>query len=197
MRIGDGKVTPLDVRVIAATNQPLEEALERGLFRWDLFHRLNVLQLRLPPLREHSEDVLPLANHFTDEFCSDERLAEQIKATLQKYENVLTGCLWPGNCRQVQNLIKRVVALVKTMTADSVEQEIKDLFDESFRNAVGSATPARQRPSSYLKGTLTHLESELIWQQYRELGGSKKELARKLGINRSTLWRKLKRDEFK
>ncbi len=197
MRVGDGKVTPLNVRVIAATNQPLEEAVGCGLFRTDLYYRLNVLQLRLPPLREHPEDVLLLIRCLIDERCVNQELADQLKTILQKYESILTRYPWPGNVREVQNLVKRVIALVKTVTGDTVEQEIRDLLDETFNNTIVSALLTKSRVPGNLKEALTNLESELIWQQHQESGGSKVELARKLGINRSTLWRKLKRDEFK
>ena len=195
MRIGDGKVTPVDVRVIAATNKPLEQALQEGVFRWDLYYRLNVLQLRLPALKEHLEDVILMASAFVDKWCSNQHLAGQIKQILQKYESLLINFRWQGNVREVQNLIKRVVALVETMAGGSVEQEIKVLLEEMF-----SASPpfsARSAKGGGLKTKIADYERELILQHNKEHGGSKALLAKRLGIGRTTLWRKLNRPESK
>jgi transcriptional regulator, propionate catabolism operon regulatory protein len=191
MRVGDGKVTPVDVRVIAATNQPLEEALQKNLFRWDLYHRLNVLRLRLPPVREHPEDVLKLASAFVDQYCSNQQLASQVKEALRKYESLLIRHSWPGNVRELQNLMKRIVALVETMKGDSLEQEMKDLFEETFRETPNLSAFAKAQRRGGLRGALAELERELILQEYEESRLSKKELARRLGIGRTTLWRKL------
>ena len=192
MRLGDAKITPVNVRVIAATNRPLENALQQGLFRWDLYHRLNVLQLRLPPLREHPEDILPLADSFITQWCPQRRLAQKMKEVLAKYEGVLAGYAWPGNVRELQNLLRRVVALVGTMTGDSVEQEIRELLEENFGSARACMQPAKQSLPELPKVTLAELNTELIRRRHDEWRGSKAELARRLGIGRTTLWRRLK-----
>jgi propionate catabolism operon transcriptional regulator len=191
MRLGDAKITPVNVRVIAATNRPFENALQQNLFRWDLYHRLNVLQLRLPPLREHPEDILPLADHFITQWCAQRRLAQKIKEALARYEDLLTLYGWPGNVRELQNLLRRVVALIGTMTGDSVDQEIRELLEENFGNTPPLVSAAKRSPGMP-KFTIADQNTELIRRQHDEWRGSKAELARRLGIGRTTLWRRLK-----
>ena len=190
MRIGDGKVTPVDVRVIAATNRQLEKSLHEGLFRWDLYYRLNVLQLRLPALREHVEDVPVMASALVDKWCCNLHLARRIKQILKKYENLLLCYQWPGNVRELQNVIKRLVALVETMEVGSVEQEIRPLLEEMF--GAFTPLPIKQAQKSDLKATLADYEREVILKQSEELHVNKTILAKRLGIGRTTLWRKLK-----
>jgi transcriptional regulator, propionate catabolism operon regulatory protein len=194
MRVGDGKVTPVDVRVVAATNQSLEDAVKQNAFRWDLYHRLNVLRLVLPPLREHQEDVLPVADALVDKSCCDQRLADQIKEVLKKYKTTLEVYPWPGNVRELQNLVKRMVALLQTSTGESIDKEVGDLLDETFSNILASMPITKSYVSANLKTMMSYLENELISQQYQESQGSKKDLAQKLGMNRTTLWRKLNKN---
>ena len=193
MRVGAAKVTPVDVRVIAATNSPLEHAVQQGLFRWDLYQRLNVLQLRLPPLREHPEDLLPLINHFVNQGCPDQPLARNIIKLLSKYKKLLTGYAWPGNVRELQNLMRRVVVLVGTMPSDSVEQEIRELLADNFGNAFAFSRSMTRADQGIPKTTVDDVTTELIRQQYKEWQGNQAELARRLGIGRTTLWRRLKK----
>ena len=197
MRVGDGKVTLVDVRVIAATNRPLEKAVQQGYFRLDLYHRMNVLQLKLPALREHPADVLALASTFVNQWCPNQQLTTKIIAVLVKYEGLLTHYSWPGNVRELQNLIRRVVALVGTMVEGTVEQEIEDLLNEAFADTLVFVPPIKSRNNCDLKTTITGLERELISMNYDELGGNKTKLAKRLGIGRTTLWRKLKEVESK
>jgi PAS domain S-box-containing protein len=195
MRVGDAKVTPVNVRVIAATNRPLEEVVQQGLFRWDLYHRLNVLRLRLPPLREHPEDVLPLADGFIAKWCPNPVHANQMKEILSKYESLLTAYAWPGNVRELQNLLRRMVSLIGRMTGESIEQEIRELLSETVGNSLALAFPMRWNGQGNLKLNLKGVASELIRRQHAELQGNKKELTRRLGISRTTLWRRLKEAE--
>ena len=197
MRLGDAKVTPVNVRVIAATNRPMESALQQGLFRWDLYHRLNVLQLWLPPLREHPEDILPLADSFITQWCSHRRLAARMKEALAKHERWLVGYPWPGNVRELQNLLRRIVALVGTMTGESVEQEIRELLEENFSHPLSAQRPAPAFEPGLPKTTVAAMTAALIDRQYDQWQGSKSELARRLGIGRTTLWRKLKQKELR
>ena len=192
MRIGDGKVIPVDVRVIAATNKRLEEALQEGRFRLDLYHRLNVLQLALPPLRERSEDLLPLAHMVLHRVCPDQDLACKVEAMLLNQAPLLHGYSWPGNIRELQNLIKRIVVSVESIDHDSLKSEVEALLHE----ALGYSRPAQENGVSQpfsgdLKKILTSVEQELIRQKREEFTGNKTQLAKKLGIGRTTLWRKL------
>jgi PAS domain S-box-containing protein len=197
MRIGDAKITPVNVRVIAATNRPLERDVQKGIFRWDLYHRLNVLQLRLPALREHAGDILALAEHFIAQWCPDRRLASRIREALARLEPLLMGYSWPGNVRELQNLLRRVMALVGTGEGDAVEQEIRELLAESFANPLATEASVPGRSQGRLKATMKHVAAELVRRQQEESNLSKKALARKLGIGRTTLWRRLKEAEGK
>lgn len=192
MRVGDSRVIPVDVRIIAATNQPLEEALQKGYFRRDLYHRLNVLELRLPPLRERSEDILPLIRAFLRDCCINQDLASRIEAILREQKSLLLSYHWPGNVRELQNLVKRIVALVEPQAENSLEAQISNLLREALGGSTAATPegiPLTLRGS--LKETLEHIERHIIVQQYRQLKGNKTELARTLGIGRTTLWRKL------
>jgi transcriptional regulator, propionate catabolism operon regulatory protein len=195
MRVGDAKITPVNIRVIAASNRPLEKDVQKGLFRWDLYHRLNVLQLKLPALREHPEDILALADSFITQWCPNRRLASQISKELSRHEARLMGYSWPGNIRELQNLLRRVMALAGTMEGDHVEQEIRELLAETFANPLALQPPMRLRGRGNLKSDLKSVAYEMIHKQHGEWHGSKKELAKKLGIGRTTLWRMLKDSE--
>jgi len=110
-RVGDDETTKVDVRVVAATNRNLEEEVAAGRFREDLYYRLSVFPIELPPLRERSEDIGPLAMHFLDSICADLgrdplALTKQQTATLQEQQ-------WPGNIRELRNVIERAVILTK------------------------------------------------------------------------------------
>ena len=107
------------------------------------------------------------------------------------------GYQWPGNVRELQNLLRRVVALVGTVEGASVEREIREVIAETFTNPLAVETPLPQRGRGNLKSTLRHVASELVRKQQEESRVSKKELARKLGIGRTTLWRRLKEAETK
>ena len=192
MRVGDAKITPVNIRVIAASNRPLEKDVQKGLFRWDLYHRLNVLQLKLPALREHPEDILALADSFITQRCPNRRLANQIRKELSRHEARLMGYSWPGNIRELQNLLRRVMALVGTMEGNHVEQEIGELLAETFANSLALQPPMRRVGKRNIKSAIKSFANEMIHKEQEEWPGSKKELAKELGICRTTLWRRLK-----
>jgi propionate catabolism operon transcriptional regulator len=192
MRVGDAKVTPINVRVIAATNRPLESAVQQGIFRADLYHRLNILQLRLPPLREMPEDILPLAYSFVTKWCSSHPLANQIKGALSRHEPLLIKYSWPGNIRELQNLIRKILALVITTKSEGLEKEIKELLDESLGSPLAVAPSNKDLKQNNSSGRLKDITAEIIRQQYKEWQGSKSAFAKKLGIGRTTLWHMLK-----
>jgi transcriptional regulator, propionate catabolism operon regulatory protein len=195
MRVGGAQLTPVNVRVIAATNRSLEKALQQGLFRWDLYHRLNILPLRLPALRDRPEDLIPLASSFVAQSCANQKLANQIREVLLKYEGLLTGYSWPGNVRELQNLLRRIMALVGTLREGRIEEVIREQFKESFDYPLTLEQPNHGVKGGNLKETLTEITFELLHQQDKAFLGNKKELAKKLGIGRTTLWRKLKKRE--
>ncbi|MCE5264626.1 MAG: sigma 54-interacting transcriptional regulator [Deltaproteobacteria bacterium] len=194
MRVGGAKVTPVDVRVIAATNRSLEAALRQGLFRWDLYHRLNILPLRLPALCERREDILPLANAFVAQASLPQGMAQRIMATLATEEALVHAYPWPGNVRELQNLLRRIVALCGSAKEGAVEAVVSEQLRESLSPPLTLA-PALPAPGANLKEALKGIAATLLDEQEKAFGGSKAELARKLGIGRTTLWRKLKKRE--
>ncbi|MGM0466966.1 MAG: sigma-54-dependent transcriptional regulator, partial [Acidobacteriota bacterium] len=123
-RVGGTEEIPVDVRIISATNQDLKEKLKQGTFREDLFYRLNVITLNMPPLRERKEDIPPLVNHFLKKHC--EKTGIQIKRIAPEVFSVFESYPWPGNIREVENIIERIVAIEEreTITKKSLPDEL-------------------------------------------------------------------------
>ncbi|MHB1651766.1 MAG: sigma 54-interacting transcriptional regulator [Desulfitobacteriaceae bacterium] len=187
MRLGGERVNPVDVRVIAATNKDLREMMSRGAFREDLFYRLDVLRLRLPPLRKHKEDISQLVDHYLTKVsrrCQKERpkVSREGVALLQDYD-------WPGNIRELENVVERLVVLSRSnlLADDEVKTVLAgdDLLSELEERTVQDKNT---RP-----GSLSLLEKEAIQQALKDSGHSYTKAAQILGIDRSTLWRKLKK----
>lgn len=178
-RVGSNNTTMLDVRVLAATNRNLLEMVEQGKFRSDLFYRLNVIQIDLPPLRERREDVLPLARFFLQKFAA--RLRKPGREFTAEALSKLKSHDWPGNVRELENAIERAVAL-------STEREIglREL-PEALHKTV---RPAAQRNGEL---TLEEVEKRHILATLAHCQGNYDEAARVLAIGRTTLWRKLKK----
>ena len=179
-RLGDVRDRPVNVRLIAATNKSLRARVESAEFREDLYFRLNVLQVVLPPLRERAQDTEILAAHFLEHFCKKcgrppMQLAPEVLALLKSYP-------WPGNIRELKNVIERMVVM-----AEGPELALEDVpYDLRGQPAAGS--PAAADPLR----SLAELEREHIDRVLAHTGGNKKEAARLLGIDRSTLYAKLK-----
>ena len=178
-RVGGEETLEADVRLIAASNRDLQEAIGQGAFRSDLYYRLNVIPVHLPPLRKHPEDVPVLAQHFVDR-CA-ERLDRHIEGFSDEAMNAMVRYTWPGNVRELENMIERVVVLSRSGTV-----QLGDLPDP-LRDAAGNRT------SSVTPGTLQQMERQCIREALRDAGGNKKLAARKLGIHRSTLYAKMRR----
>jgi len=173
--------------VIAATNQNLEEAIEDRRFRADLYYRLNVIPLEVPPLRERNEDIPSLVEHFL-EMMARERGSE-VGAISEEALELLCKHDWPGNVRELENLIERL-----TVLRGKGRIEVSDLPAVPFR----SGTP---RPSSLrlpneglsLRAEVERLENDLILQALDKTQGNKNRAARLLGLNRTTLLEKIKK----
>ncbi len=174
-RVGETRSFGVDVRIVCATHRDLAEGVRRGTFREDLFYRLKVLTLRVPPLRERREDVLPLACHFLRE--ESPKLRRFTPAAKQR----LLAYAWPGNVRELQNAVKHGAAL-----AQPPEVDVSDLPDE----IVAAPSPAAG-PRDALR-PLSEVEREHVLRVLDACGGSQTEAARVLGIARNTLWRKLR-----
>jgi DNA-binding NtrC family response regulator len=186
--VGGGESVPIDVRVIAATHRNLEQLVKEGTFREDLYYRLDVIPIELPPLRERREDIGLLAEHFRKEFnARDGRLVPgftpEVLARLQTYD-------WPGNVRQLENAIERLVLLAgnRTVTLDDLPPNLRgDVVDVS-------AGRLDLPPSGVdLRMLLAQLEDRFIKQALARTGGNKNRAAELLGMNRTTLVEKLRR----
>jgi len=178
--VGEERVRKVDVRVLAATHRDLEEEVRAGRFREDLFYRLNVVHLRVPPLRERPEDVPVLARHFLARFA--ERFGLPSLHAPDALLHRLAGHAWPGNVRELENAIERLVALSPPEGLD-----LALLADR------GGAAPAGERAPLPLKDRVQAYERGLVVEALRAARGNRSEAARRLGVSRVTLHDKLKR----
>jgi len=175
-RIGGGKPLPVDVRIISATNSDLRAEIKNRKFREDLFYRLNVIPIHLPPLRERKEDLPLLANHFLNKY--NHEFGKKIKGFKKEVLSLLNAYDWPGNVRELENLIERLVVLTKhgLIETEKLPSEIKG---ES--SGVPSSAEAR------LKEAIKKFEADFIRQALEKAGGKKGKAAELLGIHRNTL----------
>jgi len=180
-RVGGNETVTIDIRVIAATNRDLREMVRTNQFREDLFHRLNVFTISVPPLRERVTDIPLLANYylglFNAQFRKSARLAPDAIEAMKRYH-------WPGNVRELKNLLERTVTFNDTGLIQVSELE----FGESSTEEPIAVTPPSGSPHS-----LDEMEREHIIRVLRETGGNKKKAAEILGIERRTLYNKAKR----
>jgi DNA-binding NtrC family response regulator len=175
-RVGGNKTLTVDVRVIAATNKDLTGIIKDGRFRQDLFYRLNVINIALPPLRERKEDIDELSRHFLGQFSRN--LAKSISGFSVEALAALNGYAWPGNVRELENVIERAVIL-----CDSETIGLADL-------SMSSAHPAKEDGSHH---SLEDMERDYILKVLDEAGGNQSKASQLLGIDRKTLYLKLKR----
>ncbi len=188
-----GQDTPLrvDVRVIAATNVDLKEKVRSGGFREDLYFRLRVIDVILPPLRERGEDVLMLADYFIDKIAA--KVGKRIGGISDQARQLLRAYRWPGNVRELEHVIERACVLCQgtTLGADQLPEEIRE-----YRPQVGELTAAMpaqdQATVATPRNELDLTPSERILQALRRAGGNKAKAARLLGIDRTTLYRKVR-----
>ncbi|UCD39212.1 MAG: sigma-54-dependent Fis family transcriptional regulator [Fidelibacterota bacterium] len=179
-KVGSSQVIKIDVRIIAATNQDLRQAVESGHFRDDLFYRLSVVPIHLPPLRERQEDIPLLANHFLQKYSLKRK-----KTVTEISDSAMTALLrysWPGNVRELENAIERAVVLT-----DNSIIEPDDLLYYGFSLADDNKTDS-QPPM-----TLEEMERNLIRETLHLHGGNRSKTAQALGIDRKTLWAKLRK----
>ncbi len=169
-RVGGSGAVRVDVRVIAATNRSLEEELAAGRFREDLYYRLNVFPIRIPPLRERKSDIVLLADHFTEKYAA--RNGKSVKRISSPAIDLLTSYHWPGNVRELENCIERAVILSTDMVIHSYH------LPPSLQSAVSTRT----EPTSTLDAALSRLEKELIVEALKITGGNMAAAARSLGI---------------
>ncbi|MCL4457923.1 MAG: sigma-54 dependent transcriptional regulator [Nitrospirae bacterium] len=194
--LGSGKVIKADVRIIGATNKDLKECVKNGLFREDLYYRFNVIEIKLPPLRERNDDVLPLARHFLDESVRTFELPP--KDFSKDAAKALTGYNWPGNVRELENTVKRASILSKGSLI-----ERRDMFPNDYNSCSikeflegklnGFLDKMKKIENSDLYETVvSEVEKALFSIVMKETNGNQVRAAKVLGINRNTLYKKLK-----
>ncbi|MEZ6016003.1 MAG: sigma-54 dependent transcriptional regulator [Planctomycetota bacterium] len=187
-RVGGTRDLPMDVRVVGATNRDLNTAVEHGRFREDLFYRLNVLSIVVPPLRERPEDVPGLALHFLERFASE--LGRHFTGISDNALEVLMRYPWPGNVRELRNAIERA-AILASEGEIRPEHIALDERPRALANPVGALTAARPEDLR-----IDRMEATLIRRALELHDGNKQKAAESLGIHRSTLYKKLETYEI-
>jgi len=180
-KVGGSEVEKVDVRIIAATNRDLKQEVEEGRFREDLFYRLNVVAIRVPPLRERREDIQPLLEHFLAQACSDAKVP--LKQISPAALRILTSYNWPGNIRELQNEVKRLVALGDDVVGPELLESLKS---HPALSAGGARTGLAGR-------TLKDIERQAILETLKLAGGNKADAAKRLGISRRALYDKIEK----
>ncbi len=182
--LGATKNQRVDVRVLAATNKNLEAMLADGSFREDLYYRLNVIQLDLPPLRSRPEDILPLAEHLLAQLGAKQSPPRRMRLAPEA-QHLLLAYPWPGNVRELTNVLERGIALCQgeLISDEDLPQHVREKRSTDF---LGAAVARRM--------TLAELEREFIERVLEDEAGNKTRAAQRLGLDRKTLYRKL--DEY-
>jgi transcriptional regulator with PAS, ATPase and Fis domain len=175
--VGSGRTRKVDVRILASTNKDLATLVEKGLFREDLFYRINVINIDLPPLRERDNDVILLAQHFMKKYS--EELGKPVHRFSDRALQILRKYHWPGNVRELENVIQRLVVMTDEDPIDA-----PDLPELMRFSALGHGN---------LNRTLAEVEAEYIQNVFASVKGNKTRAAEILGIDRKTLREKLSR----
>jgi two-component system response regulator HydG len=181
-RLGDNLAIEVDFRLIASTNRDLRKEIGTGNFREDLFYRLNVIGIDIPPLRNRINDINLLAKAFVDEFCQREGKSLSLNTDALK---TLQGYTWPGNVRELKNVIEGVVVMAK-LTKIKAEHLPEYLLESS-----------RTGHSDKITQTLKELETLTILKALRQCDGNKTKAAKILGVSRKTLYKKLEDNRLK
>jgi DNA-binding NtrC family response regulator len=188
-RVGESKPMKLDIRVVAATNTDLRKLVKEGSFREDLFYRLNVIPVTLPPLRARREDIPLLAQHFVRKSCRENGVAQ--KPISQEALRTMMSYDWPGNIRQFENAIEHAVAMSLTANeigADALPEEVRTRTASAPLNAVSIPDEGINFTS-----VVSQLERDLILRCLEKTGGNKRQAARLLNLSRTTFIDKLQR----
>lgn len=189
--VGANKAMYIDAKVIAATNENLEKAVESGKFRKDLFYRINVIRIHLPPLRERREDIPLLVEYFLEKVM--EKLKKGKRVFSKEAMHALVNYDWPGNIRELQNMIERAVALSKNEIINVNELLVPV---EGF-TAVEMGPLDDEKRKSFIVTTLAEQEKNAIIDALNKYDGNQTKVAQILGISTTTLWRKIKKYKIK
>jgi two-component system NtrC family response regulator len=187
-RVGGTLPIPVDIRIIAATHRSLKQEIEEGRFREDLFYRLNVVKIQLPPLKERPEDIRPLIDHFLHKYSAGPSADNAIKQVDPAVERLFHDYHWPGNVRELENVIERIMVLCSgpTITVADLPTELRD----HVRNTLHlEGIPA----DATLYETLTMVERKMIMRAMKMTGNVQTKAAEILGIGKSGLNQKLKK----
>jgi DNA-binding NtrC family response regulator len=194
-RVGESRPHPVDVRIIAATNRDLEEMVQQGSFREDLYYRLNVLQVHLPPLRDRREDIPLLVDHFLAEITA--RLKMPAPELGAEVRSALAAHHWPGNVRQLHNVIERLVILRRGQRVElqhlPFRTQEREVSATAVVDAQGLLSMTLPSEGIDLREALQQLEDSMIRQALLQTAGNKNQAARILGLNRTTLVEKLRK----
>ena len=188
--VGSNRTVRVDVRVIAATHRDLEAQVSAGLFREDLYYRLYVIPLKLPPLRERGGDIVLLAEHFLKAFNA--RMQASVSGVSEEAQALLQGHDWPGNVRELRNLMERLVVLKPEGVITAQDLPIR-LRGGSTARGVGRPVVALGEEGINLNSAVTEFEKALILQSLEKTQWVKNKAARLLKLNRTTLVEKIKR----
>jgi DNA-binding NtrC family response regulator len=188
-RVGSTTTVKVDVRIVAATNGNLIEAVEKGNFRSDLYYRLNVIPIQVPPLRKRSDDIPLLVTHFTRKYCAEQKL--QLKRVSHEAIRCLMAYDWPGNVRQLENSVEMAVAL----SGDNDVLDLDDFPVVSRQTSAAAAFQSIEIPDDGIQFNtmVSDLEKRLILQSLEAAGGNKKKAASLLHLKRTTFVEKLRR----
>ena len=180
-RVGGNEPIHVDVRIIAATNRDLAQAVRDGTFRQDLFYRLNVVTLTLPPLRQRGEDVILLAEHFLRQFCS--RIGRPVPRITPEARDALLAHSWPGNVRELRNLMERLAYLGgETITRGDLSFILAPT--QQLCGGVPAGLPLSEATRQF--------QIQYIEQTIQQCGGKIVEAARRLGLHRANLYRNMR-----
>lgn len=196
-RIGGDKVIPVDVRIIAATNEALKDVVEAGKFRFDLYYRLNVLNIEIPPLRERIRDIPDLVNYFIGRLNS--KLNKRISTISPELMEIFLNYNWPGNIRELMNCLERLVIMSEdgVIGIDAIDQiEYSDAFKDLSEQKVTDRKMSELDNKDILcidMGSYEEVEKQILKWYDNKFNGNKTRIAQELGICRTTLWKKLKK----
>ncbi|MBI2471956.1 MAG: sigma-54-dependent Fis family transcriptional regulator [Planctomycetes bacterium] len=189
--VGGNKAIHVDTRIIAATNENLEKAVESGRFRKDLFYRINVIRIHIPPLRERREDIPLLVEYFLEKILEKFKKGKRVFSEEAMY--AFMNYEWPGNIRELQNIVERAVALSKSeiINVDELPLPVEE-FAALSRNLVDY-----EKKKSFIVTTLAEQEKNAIIDALNKYGGNQTKVSQVLGISTTTLWRKIKKYRIK
>jgi len=195
IKVGGNKVIPVDVRVISATNKSLPEKVAQGNFREDLYHRLNVLHLYIPPLRERIEDLVPIAQHILNQF----KMTEYEKKIVLLVLKELTDYPWTGNVRELSNILTQLFVMMqgeRPISYHSILAMLKNMMldkNHTMLRSVSTVRKDKENQTGQSEGRERKMEGEILREMLKDGDMNMSHIAKTMGMSRTTLWRRLKK----